>query len=81
VNHYQTWDYELWVGYHQPWDVLYPGYDTYLADRVGRYLSASQENLYGLLEGTTCGYSGKTLVGETIPRVSVPLTREPLVVH
>ena len=81
VNHFQTWDYETWFGYHQPWSVLYPGYDTYVAFRVGAYLAAAQENLYGSLSGTTVASSGTALVGEAAPRLAKAISKEPLAVH
>jgi hypothetical protein len=81
VNHYQLWDYEMWWGYHQPWNVLYPGHDTYTAIRMGTYLAAAQESLYGTLNATTNAYSGTTLLGEAIPRVSVPISRDALAAH
>jgi hypothetical protein len=73
------WDYELWWGpYH---GVLYPGYDTYTAFRMGAYLVSAQEHLYGTLVGTTQAYAGSTLLGESAPRLSVSFAREPLTVH
>jgi len=81
VNHYQTWDYEWWWGYYQPWSILFSGYDTYVAFRAGAYLLAAQENLYGTLSGTTHAYSGTALLGESVARLSVTMSREPLAVH
>ncbi|ACL64491.1 hypothetical protein A2cp1_1146 [Anaeromyxobacter dehalogenans 2CP-1] len=81
VNHYQDWDYEFWWGYYQPASYLYPGYDTYILMRMGAYLTAAQENLYGTLLATTQAYMGTNLLGEPAPRLSVDLAREPLATH
>ncbi|GAO01280.1 hypothetical protein [Anaeromyxobacter sp. PSR-1] len=81
VNHYQNWDYEFWWGYYQPSSYLYPGYDTYVLLRMGAYLAAAQENLYGTFSATTQAYTGTNLLGESAPRLSLTLTREPLAVH
>jgi hypothetical protein len=81
VDHYQVWDFEFWWGYHQPWSVLYPGYDTYVAIRMGTYLVSAQESLYGSLNGTTNAYSGTTLLGESVPRLSVNIAHDTLAVH
>lgn len=81
VNHYQTWDYEYWWGYYQPSSGLYPGYDTYILMRMGAYLAAAQENMYGTLSATTQAYMGTNLLGEPVPRLSVTLAREPLATH
>jgi hypothetical protein len=77
ANHYQTWDYEFWW----PYGSVLSGYDTYLLMRAGAYLATAQENLYGTLSVTTQAYAGTSLLGEPVPRVSLSIAREPLVVH
>jgi hypothetical protein len=77
ANHYQTWDYEFWW----PYGSVLSGYDTFLLMRAGAYLATAQENLYGTLSVTTQAYAGTSLVGEPVPRVSLSIAREPLVVH
>jgi hypothetical protein len=77
VNHYQTWDYEFWWRYTG----AYPGYDTFVLLRMGAYLAAAQENLYGTLSAATHAYAGTNLLGEPVPRLSVAVAREPLATH
>ena len=77
MNHYQTWDYEFWWRYFG----VYPGYDTFVLLRMGAYLAAAQENLYGTLSATTQAYTGTNLLGEPVPRLSLTLAREPLATH
>ncbi len=77
VNHYQFWDYEFLWGYYG----VYPGYDTYVLLRMGAYLTAAQDNLYGTLAATTQAYTGTNLLGEPVPRLSLTVAREALATH
>lgn len=77
VEHYQFWDYEFFWRYFG----VYPGYDTFVLLRMGAYLAAAQENLYGTLSATTHAYTGTNLLGEPAPRLTAALAREPLATH
>lgn len=79
-NHYQTWDYDQW------WRLSggttnNPGYDWYAASRIGLYLAAAQDRLYGGLNGKTQSYGEGGLYGEPTSRIGVTLSRDALYSH
>ena len=83
VNHYQTWDYVIWDAYQhgQTPYTLYPGYDSYVANRAGTYLTYATDQLFGSFTGTTHAYLAAALVGEPTARLNVPLERQSLTTH
>ena len=78
-NHYQTWDYNMWL-HRSTYDR--PTWAVYTSYRTGWYLESAEDHVFGTLLGNTKPLAGEAGVyGEVAPRLNVSLARVPLASH